>query len=152
MLNKIKQYIVLDGIEKKLFAEAYVTLGIMRLAVLTVSFKRLAASLEQSQFYEESVALTEQERVIAQTIGRAVQRAANHTPWKSACLVQALAAQKMLQKRNVPGRFYLGVAKEETVADSMKAHAWLQCDDIILTGEGGYEDFTVLSVFSWGRK
>jgi hypothetical protein len=84
----------------------------------------------------------------ADQIGKAVSRAASHTPWQSACLVQSLAVQKMLQRRRIPGVFYLGIFKE----DEMKAHAWSQCDGIILTGKQGHEKFTVVSVFSWGKR
>jgi len=31
----------------------------------------------------------------------------------------------------------------------MKAHAWSQCGDSIITGGNGHEDFTILSVFEW---
>jgi len=30
-----------------------------------------------------------------------------------------------------------------------RAHAWTQCGDTIITGGGGHEEFTVLSVFGW---
>jgi len=33
-----------------------------------------------------------------------------------------------------------------------RAHAWSKCGNIIITGGGGYEKFTVLSVFGWGEK
>jgi hypothetical protein len=149
MLHRIKQFTALDGAEKQLFIEAYITLGLIRFAIITVHFKRLVASLEHRQFHAKAVTLTEKECFIAQNVGRAIIRAASHTPWESACLVQALAAQRMLNKRKVPGRFYLGVAKDESVAESMQAHAWLQCGDAIITGGGGHEEFTVVSVFSW---
>lgn len=152
MLNRIKKFSALDNTDKKLFAEACFTLGIMRFTMLTVPFKRLIASLEQSQEREEPVVLSEKELSMAQTVGRSITRAANHTPWESACLTQALAAQRMLLKRKVPGQFYLGVAKDESVDESMKAHAWSQCGDTIITGGAGHEQFTVVSVFSWGRR
>ena len=152
MLHRIKQFTALNSLEKKLFIEAYLTLGIMRFVILMVSFKRLVASLDHKQFSDESVTLNENESFIAQAVGRVVQKAANHTPWESACPVQTLTARKMLQKRNIPGRFYLGVAKGENASESMKAHAWLQCGNTIITGEEGHEQFTVLSVFSWLNK
>ncbi len=152
MLHRFKQFTALDGAEKQLFIAAYVTLGIMRLAMLAMSFKRLVAALEHSQYPKERFALSEPECLMAQTVGRAITRAANYTPWESACLAQALAAQHMLKKRNIPGRFYLGVAKDEALDEPMQAHAWTQCGDTIITGGAGHEQFTVVSVFSWGRR
>jgi hypothetical protein len=58
----------------------------------------------------------------------------------------------MLQKRGIPGVFYLGAMKDEESKEKMKAHAWSQCGDTIITGGGGHEKFTVLSVFGWGKE
>ena len=93
--------------------------------------------------------LNEVERILAISIGKAIEQAAAHTPWESACLAQSLTAQKMLKKRGIPGVFYLGVAKESK--EKMKAHAWSQCGESIITGAKGHETFTVVSVFGWKK-
>jgi len=151
MIQKFKKFTKLSSEEKKLFTEAYVTLGIMRAAILTVSFKRLTRSLDHRPKKEEITALSEKELKIAIMVGQAISRASAYTPWESACLAQSLTAQKMLQKQGIPGVFYLGAAKDEENEAKMKAHAWSQCGDTIITGEAGHEDFTVLSVFAWGK-
>ena len=38
---------------------------------------------------------------------------------------------------------------DEESKEKMKAHAWSQCGDSIITGGAGHEEFTVLSVFGW---
>ena len=124
----------------------------MRAAILTVSFKRLTRSLEHSPNKEEITALNDNQISIAIEVGQAINRASAHTPWESACLAQSLTAQRMLQKRGIPGVFYLGAMKDEEEKSKMKAHAWSQCGDTIITGGSGHEDFTVLSVFGWGKK
>ena len=152
MLTKIRKFTKLSSEEKRLFLEAYITLGIMRAAVLTISFKRLTRSLEHFPNKEEIAALNEQENTKAILVGKAITRTAAFTPWESACLVQSLTAQRMLKKRRIPGVFYLGAAKDEENEAKMKAHAWTQCGDTIITGGGGHEEFTVLSVFGWGKE
>ncbi len=152
MIQKFKKFTKLSAEEKKLFLEAYVTLGIMRAAILTVSFKRLTRSLEHFPKKVEIAALNDNEISIAIAVGQAITRASAHTPWESACLVQSLTAQRMLQKRGIPGVFYLGAAKDEESEAKMKAHAWSQCGDDIIIGAGGHEEFTVLSVFGWGKE
>lgn len=152
MLNKIKKFTKLSSEEKKLFLEAYVTLGMMRTAILTVSFKRLTRSLEHLPNKGEMVALNNEENSKAIAVGQAITRASLYTPWESACLAQSLTAQRMLQKRGIPGVFYLGAAKDDESEKKMKAHAWSQCGETIITGGGGHEDFTVLSVFGWGKE
>ena len=151
MLHKVKKFINLDAGEKKLFLEAYATLGMMRTAILTISFKRLTRSLDHVAKKKELAKLGEEEMKTAQKVGQAIMRASIYTPWESACLAQSLTAQKMLQKRGVPGVFYLGAAKDEKEKSKMKAHAWSQCGDAIITGGEGHEAFTVLSVFGWGK-
>lgn len=152
MIRQFKKFIQLSSEEKIFFMEAYVTLGMMHLGILTVSFKRLTRSLEHKAKKKALPKLNEQEMQTAKRIGQAIMRASAYTPWESACLVQALTAQKMLQKRGIPGVFYLGVMKDEESKEKMKAHAWSQCGDTIITGARGYEAFTVLSVFGWGKE
>ncbi|BAF73018.1 lasso peptide biosynthesis B2 protein [Sulfurovum sp. NBC37-1] len=149
MIRKFKKFTQLPSEEKKLFIEACVTLGKIRAAILTVSFKRLTCSLEHKTTVEKLTPLSEEEVHTARLVGQAIVRASAYTPWESACLTQSLTAQKMLQKRGISGVFYLGVAKDEENEAKMKAHAWAQCGDAIVTGGRGHEAFTVLSVFGW---
>jgi hypothetical protein len=66
------------------------------------------------------------------------------------CLPGTVAyGTEVLKKRGIPGVFYLGVAKDEEHKEKMKAHAWTQCGDSIITGGRGHEMFTVVSVFGW---
>ena len=152
MIQKFKKFTKLSSEEKKLFLEAYKMLGIMRAAILTVSFKRLTRSLEHLSKREKITSLTEKELQTAIMVGQAIMRASAYTPWESACLAQSLTAQKMLQKRGIPGVFYLGAAKDEESEAKMKVHAWSQCGDTIITGGSGHEKFTVLSMFKWEKE
>ncbi len=151
MLNRIKKFTALNRDERRLFFEAFVTLGIMRFALLALPFKRLVRSLTQYREPVQAPFLTEKELCLAQNIGRIINRAANHTPWESACLVQALTAQKMLQKRKIPGVFYLGVMPGKGSQKPMQAHAWTQVGTAVITGGVNIEAFTLLSGFGWGK-
>ena len=152
MFDKIKKFTKLKAEEKRLFLEAYITLGVMRTAILTVSFKRLTRTLEHSKNGISTDEPSEQQIRQAKQIGDIILKAAGSTPWESACLAQSLTAQRMLQKRSISGTFYLGVMKDDTFEGKMKAHAWSQCGDEILTGAQGHKKFTVLSVFRWEKK
>jgi hypothetical protein len=138
--------------EKKLFVEAWYLLGVMRLALLIFSFKRLTRTFEQMQKVKALPLLSEEQLQVAQLVGESIAKAAAHTPWESACLAQSLTAQKMLQKRGISGVFYLGAKKDQTVRGNMTAHAWTQCGDKVIIGENGHKEFTVLSVFGWDRE
>ena len=60
------------------------------------------------------------------------------TPWKSACMVQALTAQLLLRLFTIPATLYLGVGKSN---DKLVAHAWLRSGSEIVTGEEAMNDF-----------
>lgn len=151
MSQKIRKFVALDRVQKRLFIEAYATLGVMRAAILTVPFKRLVKSLEQKK-HAVAPSLDDAQLSLARAIGKAVCMAAANTPWESLCLAQALTAQRMLCKSGVGGIFHLGARMDEVDEEKLKAHAWLQCDQQIITGEAGHEEYAVLSTFSWNGK
>lgn len=148
MLRNVRKYFLLTGQQKKLFVEAYLTLGFYRIAILTRSLKGLVTELNQNE-KSTRTDIPYEKKQLALLIGGAVTAAANHTPWESACLVQALSAQRMLRKRTIAGIFHLGVTMNSAENDPLAAHAWLVCGGKILTGDAGHENYTVLSTFSW---
>ena len=62
----------------------------------------------------------------------AIPRVAARVPWRSDCFVQALAAQRWLQRKNIPSALMIGTRKDADGA--FQAHAWLTCNDRIITG------------------
>ena len=149
MGKKLRGFARLSAGEKALFLEAWVTLGVMQAAILTLSFKRLTRGLRQSSGAEAPPELSDAQRAEAERIGRAILRAAAHTPWESACLAQVLTARQMLQRRGIPGAFWLGAAKGGEGDPEMEAHAWTRCGDLFVTGRAGHERYTPLSAFGW---
>lgn len=69
-------------------------------------------------------------------IGRAVDWACSHTPWESKCMVRALTAKKMLNRRGYPCTLYMGVSTDEN--GKMIAHAWLRLGRTYVTGGTGF--------------
>jgi len=149
MVRNIRKFLGLDATAQQLLIEAFISLGSARLLIKTISFKRITSLLEHEPYKTESPTLVDSEEKTAHAIGDAIRIAASHTPWESACLVQVLAAQKMLSKRNISGVFYLGAGRDSNTTDQLHAHAWLKCGNKIITGEAGHERFAVLSTFSW---
>jgi hypothetical protein len=122
--------------------EAAFCLGLTRLLVLTIPFRWIVAlyGLEPSTTH---VGLEPMAAVQIRRIRWAVQSISRHTPWDSNCLAQALAAATMLQRRRISSTLYLGVAKRD--ARRLDAHAWLRCGDAFVTGENGWQHFTVVA-------
>ena len=149
MIRNIKLFWKLPTREKMLFVEAFFLLGLMRVLITTVSFKQLTRSLRQSSTDVELSTLNEDEAAVAAQVGEIIGRAASNTPWESVCLAQSLTAQRMLKKRGIPGVFYLGVMKDKENDKDVRGHAWSRCDETIITGAKGHEDYTVVSVYRW---
>jgi len=151
MPSKLKTFHSLTADQKRLFLQAHRLLGVMRFAILTLPFKRLVAGLEVHREVIVQAPLNPGDLATAHQIGWAVRKAAKFTPWQSTCLVQVLAAQRMLQQRRIAGAFYLGAAtgSGEDEAAALSAHAWLKCGNEFITGEPGHERFTVVTTFNW---
>ena len=130
-----------------MFIEAFVLLGVMRAAILLFPFRRITALMGLRPCDAPSGAESSMSAIPAD-IGWAVQAAAARAPWESACLAQSLTGMAMLGRRGINATLYLGVAKDDSGAEAMVAHAWLCCGELILTGAGGVERFSAISSFS----
>ncbi len=149
MVTKIHKFNKLSFEEKKLFFQAFVILGIMRFALLTLPFKLLTRSLDQQKSIRQLPLLSQTEMNSVHLVSRAINRAVLYTPWKSTCLVQALTAHRMLYRYNLPGVLYVGIVKDKLSNKGLEAHAWSQCGNKIVTGAAEHELYTVISVFKW---
>jgi hypothetical protein len=78
-------------------------------------------------------------------IARAITSAAARVPWRSDCLLQAMAASAMLRKRNLQSHVCIGVRRGP--AGALEAHAWLVTNGGIVTGMlPGLTEFSVIPV------
>lgn len=83
----------------------------------------------------------------ARAVTGRMARVAGRLPWRSTCLVRALAGRMLLARRRIAGgRIRLGVRLHE---GRLEAHAWLLLGpDILLGGEAA--DFTPLADLAHG--
>jgi hypothetical protein len=147
LIDDLRKFSSRSRLERGLFLEACVLLGVMRASILLFPFRRITNLLGLAQCNTSSMPGSDMTDDPS-TIGWAVQAAAARTPWESACLVQALTGMIMLSHRGIGATLYLGVSKDENNPETMTAHAWLRCGDTILIGAGGVERFSVISSFS----
>jgi len=77
-------------------------------------------------------------------IGWAVETAGHIVPTGSNCLVKAIAAREMLARRGVSSEIRIGVAKDSS--EALSGHAWLECGDRIVTGEGEHRKYATMPV------
>ncbi len=142
----IRKFLAYPRRERALLGEALAYLGLAR-ALLLLPFQWVAPLLGRQVPGEAvpppAMSIPPQE---AREIGQAIERASAHTPWKSACLAQAVAGKLMLKRRRIPSRLHLGMRRDE--AGKLQAHAWLESGNEVLVGGGEKQkDFGVLAVF-----
>ncbi len=133
--------------ERRLLLQSLYWLGFFYLAIRCVTFRRLLGLLDlvRVQRVSDSPLPAAPEAV---GIGRAVRAVGARTPWRSTCLIQALAGMALLHRFGLSGVMYLGVAKSGDPSEPLQAHAWLQSGDRILTGENGHRKYQVVSCFA----
>ncbi len=78
-----------------------------------------------------------------------VKTVGKYSPWRNKCLAKAMTAQRMLKKRCFESTLYLGVKKTDD--NSGKAHAWLRCGHLIVTGGDIMSEYTEIARFYMGK-
>ena len=130
--------------DKSLYLEATWRLGLARLAIGLLPFRRVRKMLvprgEPECETEDPCHLA-----LARRIGRSVRTVANHLPWSCRCLVQTLAAKHMLDRRAIGNRVYIGVARDRETG--MRSHAWVRVGPLFVTGREGHEQYRVITDF-----
>lgn len=122
-----------------LFILIWPLLGINRLIILFVPFKRIAPKMGEDMV---EVAVTYSRRSVhrSKVIGRLIARASYLTPWESKCFVQALTGIELMWLFNLPYTLYFGIRRDEA-AGGLTAHAWVKHGDLFVTGYAGHELF-----------
>lgn len=70
--------------------------------------------------------------VETQLIGWAINSAAARVPWRSDCLLQAMAGSMWLDR--IERNYKLNIGVRKNAAGELEAHAWLTSGDLVVTG------------------
>jgi len=143
-MRRLLKFIRLQMPERMLLIEALACLGTAKIALWVLPFRLIAGRLGML-WTESPTDVDHDELEAASRVGWAVQTAARNVSWNCRCLEQGLAAKAMLRRRGVSSTLYLGVARRG--GEPLEAHAWLRAGEIILTGGGGEDRYTVVSTF-----
>lgn len=106
-----------------------------------VPVRHLVEELTAGSSSVAQAALDPAEAARVRRLAWAIAVAAAHVPWRSDCLIQAIAAAKLLERTGLPSHFYLGVSKGPD--GELLAHAWLRSGETIVNG-GSVEGFSIL--------
>ncbi|MGC2491326.1 lasso peptide biosynthesis B2 protein [Candidatus Binatus sp.] len=137
MQSRLRKFIKLQAADRRLLGSAAAALVKARLLVMFVPIRKILQPV------------TPRAGVISQgteaaKIGWAVETAGRIVPAGGNCLVRAIAGREMLARRGIGSHVRVGVAKNSP--DLLRAHAWLECGDRIITGEGEHRNFAALPV------
>jgi Transglutaminase-like superfamily len=142
-MRKLRKFLVLPAGQKRFLLEALLYLGLARI-LKALPFSRIVPVLGKPMTESPLLHDPANETLIRQ-ISRAVRIMSRHTVWESQCLVRAIAAKKMLERRKIESTLYLGTARDKQ--GQLIAHAWLRSGPFYLTGAEEMNHFTTVAIF-----
>ncbi len=122
----------------------YSQLWTARLLLWILPFEVLKMHLGRSGVEGPSTATAAESR-LARRVAAAIDLTSRFTPFKATCIVQALAARRVLALKGAPSTLYFGVHKLDK---GFGAHAWLRVGPDFVTGGATQEANTVVGVYS----
>lgn len=134
-MRLLLRFAALSAAERTLRGQAVAALWFFRLALWMIPLPRIKKFLDKIS----PCAHTLKPPVSPQQIGGAIASSSRFVP-HATCLVQALAAQWILRRQNLVSHLHVGIIKQED--GQLAAHAWVECDGIIVVGGGGLERYT----------
>jgi len=144
--GKGRGFLRLPAFTQLWFIPVWLLLGMARVMILIISFPRLARTFGHPLGVAAWVPLADtRQRARARQVGRAIRVAARYTPWTSNCFPQALAARLLLAMYRVPCTLCFGLVRE---AGTVKAHAWIVCGPVAVTGGASFGHYTVVGAFA----
>lgn len=97
----------------------------------------------QCETLHENMSFAEDKIILIQKLFRKIPR---FLPWKSKCLDQAMAAQRMLRRRRLQTTLYFGLTRNKN--HILIAHAWLRCGDCWIVGYQPEMQYTIVGVYA----
>lgn len=135
-------------------APAWVLLGISRLIINTAPFKHYAHRLGVLDGTAPRTPLiTRQQEARARIISSTIKVAAKYSPWEANCFPQAMAARCLLGLYNIPYALFFGLRREadsngnSDAENALKAHAWIVCGPVIVTGGASFGQYQTVGCF-----
>jgi hypothetical protein len=137
--NSLLRYWRLDPRCKRLLREAVTALGLASFAVAVLPFRR-AIALGSVPLFQ-----TRQADSISE-LRWAVEATAARLPWRTMCIEQGIALQRLLRRRGIDGRLRYGARPVDDLT-GVQAHVWITVGDEIVLGEEQAAGFAEVAVF-----
>lgn len=127
---------------RQLHRAAWRSLVVSRLRLSILTFSRVYPKLGQLMA-ESPHTDPEGCEGLVEGIALAIDRMRWYLPWRSNCLVRAVAAHRMLSRHGIHHTLYIGMAK--SVDGAFEVHAWLRCGSRVVSGGGQLERYAVIA-------
>lgn len=147
IIGRLRRGLTRPAIEWRLAIEALLLLAVSRtvLAVLPFRIAVRCLGLRHGTGVDREGGDGTATALIVHRVADAVRRAASVAPFRAVCLQQAVAAALMLRFRGHAVQVHFGVAKDAN--GGMIAHAWSQCQGVLVTGGRQASHYQPISVF-----
>jgi hypothetical protein len=139
-MKRLYRFLSLSSRDRRLLIKAALLLGIIRLGLWLLVFQTLQGLLLRVRW--KSTGLSEADPLSLERIAWAIRVAGRYIPGVT-CLVQALAAQVLLEQEGHPACLRIGVAKDKN--GRLQAHAWTESGGKVVVGGGNLSSYTLLS-------
>ena len=123
------------GLRDLAWLTKYTTRALVELVRARITFASLEAKAipqRNSRALETALDNAVADQAILSRIAYVVPRLSDRLPWRSDCLIQAIAAQNWLSAIGVYSEIQIGV--ENPKDGEFGAHAWLICGESVITG------------------
>ena len=127
--RKLRSFLRLATVDQRMIAEAAWWLGVSRLAIWLLPFRRLAPWLSRMPETPDC------DRDLVRRVRRAVTVAARNMPRRPMCLPRAIAAKAMLARRGCGSAFHIGAGRDP--GGGLALHAWLVAGGEVVVGGAG---------------
>jgi hypothetical protein len=144
MIKRFILFFTLDWRSKLLLLEAFFYLAWARI-LKNLPLSKIAQSLGEEM--KETPYVNDIKKIkTIKKVSEAINLMSRYTFWESACLVKAIAAQKMLHRRGIESTLYLGTAKDQE--GNFIAHSWLRSGTFYVSGFEEMKRFTVVAKYA----
>ncbi|WP_447045809.1 lasso peptide biosynthesis B2 protein [Vreelandella sp. H-I2] len=130
------------------FVPVWLMLGISRLLIITITFRRLAPYLGKPVgLCAYSHLLTSKQEAQAIDIARVIRLTARYCPWVANCFPQAITARILLGLYRIPYSLYFGLCRDPDTHE-FKAHAWVTAGRIPVSGGQSFQFYTIVGCYT----
>lgn len=145
--HKAGSFISKPAFTKCWLIPVWLMLGISRLTIITLTFRRIAPYLGKSIGVSAySHLITNKQEAQALRIARVIRLTARYCPWVSNCFPQAITARLLLGIYRIPYSLYFGLFRDPET-NQFKAHAWVTAGRIPVSGGQSFQYYTIVGCY-----